>query len=217
MTVSSEQGRHHWYQNPIVGLGIMFLIPALLVLGGFYVVGLYGQIPGGSTTVCERDLGDGSTARIEVYGYTAGLTYYERQTFAVSSAVGSWETVFEDEVQVPRGVNCEDHIRVLTDGTWLFFNSKSVALNSPQRDGWQVHHVCDDPRPEQGRCDADPLNITDVQFVDGQQGTLLIQEGVVDEYGQPLFENGAPRLLAQYQLQTEDGGRSWQLVEGTDG
>jgi hypothetical protein len=45
---------------------------------------------------------------------------------------------------------------------------------------------------------------------------LLIEEGVVDEYGQPLFENGAPRILARYRLQTEDGGQSWQLVESAD-
>jgi hypothetical protein len=147
-----------------------------------------------------------------VYGYTAGLTYYERQTFTLSTDSGrTWTTIFSDDVQAPREVSCADNIRLLDDGTLILFNSKSIALTSGSELVWQNHHVCDAPRPEDGRCDPDPLNIINVDFADGLRGMLLVQEGIVDEYGQPLFQDGNPRVSGEYRLVTEDGGQSWQL------
>lgn len=197
--------------NAIVGLLILFTVPALLVFGAFLVLAMRDRIPGGEVTTCERTLDNGITLQIERYAYLAGLTTYETQTFFNLNG-DELQLIIKDDVQAPRGISCEDNIFVVNDTT-IIYTQKSIATTTNQGDDWFVYYVCDDPRPDNGRCDKDPLNIVDVTFSSSQQGQITVRESLVDEYGQPLSENGEPIVINEYKLQTNDAGSTWILQD----
>lgn len=196
--------------NAIVGLLILFTIPAVLVVGGFVLVAQLGGVPGGETTTCERQVTDATTIRIETYAYTAGLTNYTQETFFAINR-GDEQQIMQDTVQAPRmNITCDNNIQVFDNGL-ILFSPKSIAIRTDENQRWQVHNICDDPRPESGRCDADPLNIVAVNFTDATNGQIRIEESIVDEYGQPISEDGDPLIAEAYILTTRDGGISWQV------
>lgn len=212
MTKTQQEPRG-FLNNAIIGLALLFTVPALLTVGGVWLVAQQEQIPGGTETACERTLTETVVIRIEQYTYQAGLTPYEQQRFFHSQDGGTtWTLLFDDTVQAPRGLNCDDNIRVLDDGSYLLFNRKHIALSSDGGASWQTHYVCDAPRPTEERCDEEAVDFAAIEFVDGQRGNLLVQRLVVDEYGMPLSENGEPLVTSSYTLSTQDGGEHWNIT-----
>jgi hypothetical protein len=193
-----------FFNNAIVVLLLLFTIPMLLVVGGFVVVALQGRIPGGTTSTCERTLDD-RQFRLEVYAYTAGLTPYETQSFYLDD-----QLLFEDTIQAPDTATCADNMQRLGDH-YLLFNQKTVAIINPDGSLHLQQNVCDDPRPE-GRCDVDAVNYAQIDVDSPDVLRLRVQESIVDEYGQPLFDSdGERRIIDEYLLSTNDGGQMWTI------
>jgi len=203
--------------NALFGLGILFIAPALLVVGGFVLVAAIGRPPGGTFDQCERMVSEDLAFRIGIYAYTAGLTPYEQQTFSVSSdADGTWQTIFDDVVQAPRGVTCDSNIRLIEDRRYVLWHRKNIAVFDADTQNWIVQNICDAPRPNRGRCDEDQFDFVAVDFADSQIGQATVQEWVVDEYGQPLMQNDEPLFVGEYVLFTSDGGQSWHLENSSE-
>jgi hypothetical protein len=201
-----------FFNRSIVALLIMFIAPAILVVGGFFFVAMQGRIPGGSESSCEQNLSDDLRFRLEIYAYQSGLTLFELQTFSISDDNGStWRELFEDDVRAPLAIDCENNILQLSDGIFLLFNRKTVAISPDTGLTWQIHHVCDNPRPTDNSCDADILNIVSVDIEESGQAQILIQESIVDVYGEPLTENGEALIKQEYVLSTSDLGYTWML------
>lgn len=198
----------------INGLLILFTIPALLTVGAMFVVIWMGRIPGGNETICEQNLNDSLTARLTIYAYQAGLSLFETQTIAVNQN-GTWQELASDTVQWPQGISCENNIIELGTGVFLLYNEKSLALSDNNGETWQVYNVCDEPRPVSGRCDADPLALHNINIDESGAGQFTVRQSITDEYGQPLYENGLPRLAGEWTITTSDAGRNWRL-QSTD-
>lgn len=199
-----------FFNRSIVALSVMFIVPALLVVVGFFYVALQGRIPGGTDTSCERTSED-MTVRIDVYAYQSGLALFQLQTFSLSEDGSTWRELFQDDVRAPRSINCDDNIVQVSDTMLLLFNRKTVAISVDTGATWQFHHVCDEPLPIDGRCDADSINIVSIDLAENGQGRILVQESIVDEYGEPLTENGEALIKQEYALLTSDFGNTWQL------
>lgn len=205
-----EKQPQGFLNNAIVGLLILFTIPAILVFGGFYLIAMQGRVPGGETTSCVREISEGLSIEIESYKYVAGLSPYETQTINRLQSTGT-ETIFDDTVQAPLGISCEDNILVYDTSNLIIYTQKSIAITNNSGESWTIQNICDDPRPTTSRCDDDPLNIVNVDFVTRQAGQITVRETLVDEYGQPMSENGQPIIVDEYVLQTDDGGTTWSL------
>lgn len=210
--MSEQQQTLGFWNNGLIGLGILFVIPALLVVGGFFVIALNGRPAGGVDETCERVV-DGLRFRTETYSYTAGLTDYQQQTLSVSVDGEEWQLIFDDVVQAPDGTACNEAIVITAfdDGSFLAWHRKNVALTI-NGDSWQVHNVCDEPRRDTGRCDSDEYDFVAAQFVEAQAGTVAIQRFVVDEYGQRVSADGGLRVADAYTLTTDNGGMTWELL-----
>jgi hypothetical protein len=104
------------------------------------------------------------------------------------------------------------NIQQLSDEVYVLHNQKGLAITQDAGENWYTHGVCDAPRPDSGRCDADPLRFGDFSLdATTGNGNVLVNQAVVDEYGLPLTENGEVRIAETYILTTEDYGQSWQL------
>lgn len=200
--------------NPLVGLLLLFGIPAGLVFGAAFVIAQVDRIPGGVDVACQVTLNDDLRVELNRYQYQAGLTTYETQSMAVAvNEQGEFITLFEDTVGNPLQTNCDHNIRQFAPGEVLLFTQKSVALTQNNGQSWQIHTVCDDPRPQtRGRCDTAILNFVDISFDSVEQGMIRVEQTAVDEYGNPVTDGGGAGIAAVYHLQTEDAGDTWQLV-----
>jgi hypothetical protein len=203
-----------FFNRGIVGLLMLFIIPALLTVGAMFLVIAMGRIPGGTERSCERVLNDSYSIRLNIYAYQSGLSLFETQTIAVSHH-RVWQDLASDTVQWPRGIDCEKNIVELSANVFLLYNEKTLALSDNAGESWQVYNVCDEPRPGSGRCDPEPLNLLDMSFAPDGSGRFTVRESITDEYGQPLYENGLPRIASQWTITTNDAGRTWML-ESTD-
>jgi hypothetical protein len=199
-----------FFNRGIIGLLMLFTIPALLTVGAMFVVIWQGRIPGGTESSCYQALNARDTVRLDVYDYQAGLSLFQTQKISVTQN-GRYQELSSDTVQWPHGINCKDNVLLLGTGVYLIYSEKTVALSDDYGETWQVHNVCDDPRPGSGRCDAEPLNLIDLSFAEDGSGRLTVRESITDEYGQPLYENGLPRIASQWTVRTIDAGRSWTL------
>jgi hypothetical protein len=198
--------------NALVVLAILFTVPALMVIGATWITAQYGRIPGGTTTACERTFGD-VTIQAELYRYQAGLTPYETETFYVLSGKGERIQFYRVDIQAPQDFDCETGIQQLDENTVLVATQKGIAISHDRGATWNTHSVCNPPRPVEGRCDEDPLNLVDITFKNPQQGQLVVQEAAIDQYGVIINdENGAPQIINEYILVTDDGGATWNLA-----
>jgi len=201
------------FRRGIVALMLISLIPLTIFMSGYWIVAQYGRVPGGSTTTCERTIDDTISFHIEKYRYQSGLTQFEIQTFSVSNDGGvSWLEIFEVDVQTPKTISCIENIQVTPDDGYLVLSQKSVGISQDAFD-WHIHHVCDNPRPTEKRCDEDILNIVEADFVNSAQGIIRIEQSLVDEFGEPVTENGEPVLVGFYHLQTSDSGLTWTIAD----
>ena len=200
-----------FFNRGIVGLLMLFTIPAILTVGAMFVVIAMGRIPGGKDSFCERVLDDSHAVRFDIYDYQAGLSLFQTQKISVSQNE-SWHELSSDTVQWPHGINCESNVVELGTGIYLIYSEKTVILSDDGGETWQVQNVCDEPRQNSGRCDADPLSLIDLSFAADGSGQFTIRESITDEYGQPLYENGLPRVANEWTLMTNDAGRTWTLV-----
>jgi hypothetical protein len=200
------------FNNAIVVLAIIFTVPAALVIGATWITAQYGRVPGGTTTVCERTF-ENVMLHAELYRYQAGLTPYETQTFYVDSDGLERMEFYRVDIQAPRDFDCEQGIRQLGENTLLVATQKGIAISHNNGAEWRTHSVCDAPRPVSGRCTAVPLNIIGITFENPQQGRLVVQQAVTDEYGVIKHdENGALQIINEYILITNDGGATWNLA-----
>jgi hypothetical protein len=206
-----EEQPKGFFNRGIVALLTLFTIPALLTVGAMFVVIWMGRIPGGKDSFCERLLNDSSSVRFDIYAYQAGLSLFETQKISVSQN-GNWQELSSNTVQWPQGIDCENNIIELGSGVFLIYNEKTIALSDDNGATWQVQNVCDEPRPVSGRCDADPLSLIDISFTPDASGQFTVRESITDEYGQPLYANGLPRIANQWTLITNDAGRTWTLL-----
>lgn len=213
--MNDKQSALGFWNRGMVGLGLLFVVPAALVVGGFFVVALNGRPAGGVDTQCEKTIG-AVDFRIDIYSYTAGLTSYQQQGLAFRDGENSaWVTVFDDVVQAPDGSPCDEAIIIetLPNDTHLAWHRKNVALITPGS-AQPVHNVCDEPRPDDSRCDEDELDFVAATFSDDQNGAVTVRRFIVDEYGQRVSADGELRVAEEYTLVTSDGGLSWQLHDG---
>jgi hypothetical protein len=194
----------------ITGLLLLFSIPALLTIGAMFVVIWIGRIPGGDDRLCQRQLSETITAEISVYAYQAGLSRFELQTISVNGS-----DLAVDDVGWPHGINCDENIVELSEGVYLLYTEKTIILSDNAGESWQSYNVCDEPRPSSGRCDAEPLSLLNISFDASAVGQFTVRESITDEYGQPLYENGQPRIASEWRIRTDDAGRNW-LLESTD-
>lgn len=214
MTVDDQQSLGFW-NNSMVGLGVLFIIPALLVVGGFFVVAALGRPAGGVDEACTTAVAATLQRRTSTYTYQAGITPYQQQTLAISLDGGvTWNDVFDDVVQNPQDLPCEARINFsqIADDAYLAWHRKNVALSVDGGETWRVQNICDDPRPTGGRCDPDELDFGAVMFDDVQNGEVLVQRFVLDEYGQRVNADGSLRIAEEYALVTDDAAQNWSLV-----
>jgi hypothetical protein len=210
--MSENHEKPNIFNNAIVVLAIIFTVPALLVVGATLITAQYGRVPGGTETACERTF-DTVTIQAQKYRYQAGLTPYETQTFFAQSDSGERVQFYRVDIQAPENFDCESGIQQLDENTILVRTQKGIAISHDSGATWNTHSVCNTPRPIEGRCDEDPLNIVDITFENPQQGRLVVQEAVTDQYGVLVNgENGAPQIINEYILVTSDGGVTWNLV-----
>ncbi len=205
--------RSGFLNNAIVGLLLLFTIPAILTVGGVWLVAQQGRVPGGTTRSCELFFGDATGFRVEQYVYQAGLTPFAQETFFATTDGGTtWEEIFGSTVIAPETLDCTRNIRELSEGLYVLQNQKGIGITSDAGETWYTQNVCDDPRPATGRCDADPLRFRNFTLDTGTgTGSIEVSQAVVDEYGLPITENGEVRIANTYTLITDDYGQSWQL------
>lgn len=210
--MTQEQQPTGFFNRAIVVLFLVFTIPATLSLAGMYYVAIQGRIPGGEDSFCETTLSASIYLRIDIYAYRAGLVNFETQTFSVSEDGENWNELFSDTIPAPDPIECDTAYQLLDEQNILVQNQKSISWSSDAGVTWYTHHVCDDPRPAGGRCDAESLIYSEVSLnVDGT-GTLLVIESEVDEFGEPQRDaNNNPIVDNQWQLQTENAGETWNL------
>jgi hypothetical protein len=210
--MSENSEKPNIFNNALFVLAILFTVPALMVIGATWITAQYSRIPGGTETTCERTFDD-VTIQAQLYRYQAGLTPYETETFYVQSDNGEGVQFYRVDIQAPEDFNCETDIQQLDENTILIRTQKGVAISHDSGATWNTHSVCNSPRPIEGRCDEDPLNIVDITFETPQQGRLVVQEAVTDQYGVLVTdENGAPQIINEYILVTTDGGATWNLA-----
>lgn len=205
--------RSGFLNNAIVGLLLLFTIPALLTVGGVWLVAQQGQIPGGTTRSCELFFGDATGFRVEQYIYQAGLTPFAQEAFFATTDGGTtWSEIFGNTVIAPEELDCESSISQLSAAVYVLQNQKGIAITPDSGATWYTQSVCDDPRPASGRCDADPLRFRNFTL-DAASGTgsIEVSRAVVDEYGLPITEGGEVRIADTYTLITENYGERWQL------
>lgn len=202
-----------FFNRASVVLFLLFVIPASLTLAGVYYVAIQGRVPGGVDTFCERSITETTELRIDTYDYTAGLVEFQTQAVSIrNDADADWTELFSDTIPIPRPLTCDSVLTRLDDDNLVLQNQKSVAWSNDNGVTWQVQNVCDDPRPS-NRCDAEALNVIDVNFnIDGT-GTITIIESAVDEFGEPQRDDNG-NLIAddEWQLTTSDYGATWLLI-----
>lgn len=211
-----EQSRG-FLNNSLVLLFLLFTIPASLTLAGVYYVAQQGRIPGGDDSSCIADISDNVQVRIDIYAYRAGLVNFETQTFSVSDENDNWQELFADTIPVPQAVDCESNITMLDANNIILQTQKTIAWSADAGETWQIHNVCDSPRPDEGRCDAETLTYADVDLQADGTGRLLVQQSEVDEFEEPQRdENNNPIVIAQWELITDNSGVDWSLVGSSD-
>ncbi len=211
-----EQSRG-FLNNSLVLLFLLFTIPASLTLAGVYYVAQQGRIPGGEDSSCIADISDNVQVRIDIYAYRAGLVNFERQTFSVSDENDNWQELFADTIPVPQAVDCESNITMLDANNIILQTQKTIAWSADAGETWQIHNVCDSPRPDEGRCDAETLTYAEIDLQADGTGRLLVQQSEVDEFEEPQRdENNNPIVIAQWQLITNNAGVDWSLVGSSD-
>ncbi|MGB7341304.1 MAG: hypothetical protein WBC91_20580 [Phototrophicaceae bacterium] len=205
-----------FFNRASVVLFLVFTIPAALTIAGVYYVALQGRVPGGEDSACVIALTDETDLQIEIYDYVAGLVRFETQTASIRTADAEWQILFSDTMPLPQPFNCENAVTRLDERNIIIKNQKSLAWSDDNGLTWQSHHVCDDPRPISGRCDAEALSYAAVDLnVDGS-GMITVIQSAVDDFGEPQRDaDGHPIVDEQWQLQTTDAGRTW-LVIATD-
>ncbi|MDQ7027422.1 MAG: hypothetical protein Q9P01_16350 [Anaerolineae bacterium] len=210
--MSEKSQKSNIFHNSIFVLAFIFFVPALLVVGGTWITASYGRIPGGTSTECERTIGDVAIG-VEMYRYVAGLTPYETQTFFVRQNNFESLEFYRADIQTPYDFDCEEGIRQLGDEAILIVTQKGIAITQDNAATWQTYSVCNWSLPVAGRCNVDFLNIIDITFDNAQQGRLVIQEAVTNQYNVIVNdENGQPRIINEYILVTTDGGLTWNLA-----
>ncbi|MCA9914863.1 MAG: hypothetical protein KC496_16030 [Anaerolineae bacterium] len=212
-SAKENESRSGFWNNAIVGLLVMFTIPALLTVGGVWIVAQQGKIPGGTTRSCEQFFGETTGFRVEQYKYQAGLTPFAQEAiFATTDGGSTWNEIFSNTVTAPETLDCENNIRQLSEEVYLLQNQKGISITPDAGATWYTHGVCDDPRPQSGRCDADPLRLRNFALdATTGAGSVDVIRAVVDEYGLPITDNGEIRIADTYTLVTDDYGESWQL------
>lgn len=201
-----------FYQRPMVILGVLLSIPLVLAFAGTAIVANSGPPPGGTTTTCERFSTDELGFRITFYTFTSGLTRYDQQTFAVTRDGGtSWVDVFEGLVIAPMVTTCDEQVVLVTDEASALWNRNTVAVTQDAGETWMVHNVCDTLPAETEDCDDEILDFVAVSFDDAQNGVITVREFAVDSLGERLLEEGSPIINNRYDLQTGDGGLTWQI------
>ena len=198
-------------------LFLLFTIPASLTLAGVYYVAQQGRIPGGEDSSCIADISDNVQVRIDIYAYRAGLVNFETQTFSVSDENDNWQELFADTIPVPQAVDCESNITMLDANNIILQTQKTIAWSADAGETWQIHNVCDSPRLDEGRCDAETLTYAEIDLQADGTGRLLVQQSEVDEFEEPQRdENNNPIVIAQWELITNNAGVDWSLVGSSD-
>ena len=211
-----EQSRG-FLNNSLVLLFLLFTIPASLTLAGVYYVAQQGRIPGGEDSSCIADISDNVQVRIDIYAYRAGLVNFETQTFSVSDENDNWQELFADTIPVPQAVDCESNITMLDANNIILQTQKTIAWSADAGETWQIHNVCDSPRLDEGRCDAETLTYAEIDLQADGTGRLLVQQSEVDEFEEPQRdENNNPIVIAQWELITNNAGVDWSLVGSSD-
>ena len=211
-----EQSRG-FLNNSLVLLFLLFTIPASLTLAGVYYVAQQGRIPGGEDSSCIADISDNVQVRIDIYAYRAGLVNFETQTFSVSDENDNWQELFADTIPVPQAVDCESNITMLDANNIILQTQKTIAWSADAGETWQIHNVCDSPRLDEGRCDAETLTYAEIDLQADGTGRLLVQQSEVDEFEEPQRdENNNPIVIAQWELITDNAGVDWSLVGSGD-
>lgn len=211
-----EQSRG-FLNNSLVLLFLLFTIPASLTLAGVYYVAQQGRIPGGDDSSCIADISDNVQVRIDIYAYRAGLVNFETQTFSVSDENDNWQELFADTIPVPQAVDCESNITMLDANNIILQTQKTIAWSADAGETWQIHNVCDSPRLDEGRCDAETLTYAEIDLQADGTGRLLVQQSEVDEFEEPQRdENNNPIVIAQWELITDNAGVDWSLVGSSD-
>jgi hypothetical protein len=180
-------------------------------MAGFFFVAMQGRIPGGTDTSCERKLAEDISIRIDVYAYQSGLSLFQLQSFYVSENASTWRKLFEDDLHAPRNIDCDNNIVQISENTLLLFNGKTIAISSDKGATWQLSSLCEESLPLKPACDADALNIASIDLEESGQGRILIEESVVDEYGEAQTENGEALVKQEFVFLTSDFGKSWLL------
>lgn len=202
-----------FFNRAAVVLFFVFSIPAALTIAGYYYVVIQGRIPGGRDSFCVTEIHDELSLRIDMYNYTAGLVPFETQTFSVSADGENWMELFADTIPHSQGANCDMSVSQLSPDNVVLYSQKTIAWSSDAGINWAIHNVCDTPRPSNGRCDAETLNYTEMEFNPDGTGSLTVIESEVDDFGEPQRdENGNPIVIEQWQLITSDSGETWLLV-----
>lgn len=215
--MAEEQQSQGFLNQSAVLLFLLFTIPALLTLGGVYYVAQQGRIPGGDDKSCITDISDTVQVRIDIYAYRAGLVNFETQTFSVSNDGENWRELFADTIAVPQPVNCETSITYLDDDNIILQTQKTIAWSSDAGETWQVHNICDSPRPGEGRCAPETLTYAEIDLQADGTGRLLVQQSEVDEFEEPQRdENNNPIIVNQWELVTDSAGLEWSLVESSE-
>lgn len=216
--MADEQQSQGILNNSFVLLFLLFTIPASLTLAGVFYMSQQQRIPGGADSFCVRDISDNTQVRLDIYAYTAGLVQFETQSFSVSDDAGeNWLELFEDTIPVPLELNCDNGIRYLDDDNIILQTQKTIAWSADRGNTWQTHNVCDSPRPDEGRCDAETLTFAEIDLQADGSGRLMVQQSEVDEFEEPQRdENNNPIVVAEWELITEDAGENWVLANIND-
>ncbi|MGJ3238344.1 MAG: hypothetical protein ACFE0Q_06525 [Anaerolineae bacterium] len=210
--MTDEQQPSGFLNRAVVVLLLVFSIPAGLTALGTYYVAVQGRVPGGAERQCERVITSDSTLRVDIYAYVAGLVEFETQTVSIRVGNNDWQELFSDTIPVPQPLDCDNVLTELNDQHHLLHNQKSVAWSSDGGVTWQVQRVCDDPRPSSGRCDAETLQYAQVEASPDGQGSLLVVQSDVDDFGEPQrADDGQSIIVNQWRLLTDDAGQSWTL------
>lgn len=215
--MSQEQQPKGFLNNSFVLLFLLFTIPASLTLAGVYYVAQQQRIPGGEDSFCIAEVSDKTQVRIDIYAYQAGLVQFETQAFSVSEDGETWDELFEDTIAVPQGIDCISNITHLDDTNIILQTQKTIAWSSDTGETWQVHNICDSPRPDEGRCSPVTLSYAEIDLNADGIGRLLVHQSEVDEFEEPQRDaDNNPIIVNQWQLVTDNAGLTWSLEVSAD-
>jgi len=176
---------------------LAFLVIVAFPLAAF--IGLtafaFRPTPIGEPSECIVQATEQRWLRLRVQALEISQRDYEDHAFAISQDAGAtWTPIFTNTRPEPPSATCEDNIQVFSETGLLAWNGAAVAVSDDGGATWRLWELCDEPRPSFGCVDREQIRAVTFESVQRGQVAVFAPEG-------------------SYQLETGDGGQSWQLSE----